>query len=442
MPDILWIVKKMVCGSIFLELLENKHGIKLNEDGQRRLYIGLLGETKNDENSPNGLKNNKGKKQNKNLDPFIIGYYLSQHLEKIIQSEDGEVSISVDYAAALWQKYQLDIPQFRPFFPPPIDDSHFSYTRIYNTIASNLEQLQELSSTDYNNEVLIDAESFAEKCAMEYYQSSGFSKEKSKKIKPAYLMPQIKKQQKNMEDVSKWAADEKKKKYYVYRWRSICKKAFPSNILSNNSNEEMQRNCQLFFDALMTEINDVDTESKRKKEARARSLKVMRRLTLAIAFVNAVNILIVSYDDNIWFKLASQILTFISTGITGWRVFCEAKEKDDSNEETWLRHKLNYYRLTSELEMFFAGKSAYKAVWEQDQNAIRQCIILFMNRINEWRILDYRYFFTNMNSDINEGIDLPAQTQPDGKEIQTAVAFDQDQHDSEGTEAIVQSNQD
>lgn len=442
MSNILWIVKKMVCGSIFLELLEDKQEIKLNEDGRRRFYIGLLGETKNDENSPNEQKNNKGKKQNKNLDPFIIGYDLSQHLEKNKQSEDGEVGSAVDYAAALWQKYQLDIPQFRPFFSPPIDNSHFSYTRIYNTIASNLEQLQELRSPDYNNEVLIGTESFAEECAIEYFQSSGFSKEKGKIIRPIYLMPQKKKKQKNTEDENKWAADEKKKKYYVYRWRSICKKAFHSNNLSNNSNEEMKRNCQLFFDALITEINDVDTESKRNKEARARSLKVKRRLTFAIAFVNAVNILIVSYADNIWFKLASQILTFISTGITGWRVFCDAKEKDDSNEETWLRHKLNYYRLTSELEMFFAGKSAYKAVWEQDQNAIRQCIILFMNRINEWRILDYRYFFTNMNFDINEGMELPAQTQPDGKKIQTAVEFDQDQHDTEGTEAIVQSNQD
>ena len=55
--------------------------------------------------------------------------------------------------------------------------------------------------------------------------------------------------------------------------------------------------------------------------------------------------------------------------------------------------------------MFFAGKNAYKAVWGENKNEIRQCIVLFMNRIIEWHILDYKYFFNNMNCDINEGIE-------------------------------------
>lgn len=422
----MWIVEKMVCGSIFLEFLENEQEIKLNEDGRRHFYIGLLGETKKDETNTSESKssNKKDKKQSNNIDPFIIGYKLSQYLENKKQFQKDEADSAIDCTAALWQKYQLDIPKFRPFFSPPIDNSHFSYTRIYNTITSNLEQLQKLALADYNNEVLIDTETFAEECAIEYFKSSDYSEEKDKKVNSIYIVPKKSKKQKNKEDEIKWAADEKKKKYYVYCWRSICKKAFPSSNPSNNSNEEMQRNCELFFDALMTEINDVNAESKRKKDARAQSLKWMRKLTFAIAFVNAVNIIIVNYADNQLFRLGSQILTFLSTGITGYRVLCETKEKDDSNEETWLRHKLNYFRLTSELEMFFAGKNAYKAVWGENKNEIRQCIVLFMNRIIEWRILDYKYFFNNMNCDINEGIESLDQIKTDSEETETIVQSD------------------
>ena len=249
MSDITWIVEKMVCGSIFLEILENKQEIKLNEDGRRHFYIGLLGETKKDETNTSESKssNQKDKKQSNNIDPFIIGYKLSQYLENNTQFEKGEAYSAANCDAALWQKYQLDVPKFRPFFFPPIDNSHFSYTRIYNIIVSNLEQLQKFTLADYNNEDLILAESFAEESAIKYFQSSDFLEEKGKKINSIYLVHQKSKKQKNKEDEIKWVADEKKKKYYVYCWRSICNKAFPSVNSSNNSNEEMQRNCQLFL---------------------------------------------------------------------------------------------------------------------------------------------------------------------------------------------------
>ena len=364
----------MIIGKIVLDCLRDKKKMFYNSEDIRRFNIGLLsiGTSK--------LCFVRRKVSLFSLsDPYIIGYYLQKFIDENIK----EINLNIDLLNDnmnnsdnyFKSKYQLILPEVKPYFSTPCGIYLNDYMDVYynyknskiNRAIDNVEELEK---------------KFIE-LAYKFYKKNRFRIRKGLRVR--FI--------KNRRYI-KWSSDNTKNNYYRKRWNYICKQAY------GNAGDELY-DLNIFFNGLIEELNNISVQSDNMRKGWNKDEKRIIRSSTLVTIINAIVTAISAskVESNDCLHILVMVFSVLATTVSAINSAFSLFKNHHGYRETWLRHQLNYSRLTAEIESFCECIGDYKIEnnLTNNQDKYKENINKFQTRIAELRKVDYENFFTNMD---------------------------------------------
>lgn len=392
----------MIIGKIVLDCLRDKKNMFFDSEDIRKFNIGLLS-IGNSElcfirkiSSLFSISN-----------PYFMGYYLQEFINDTI-SNDINNNLSenrknnTDYIFE--EKYKLVLPEITPYFSPAWGIDLCDYLDVQYKCKKceiNTNESDDIGALE--KEFIGLANKFCEKNRF--------------RIGRTLRMRFISKKRLS----SRWSADNIKNSYYKKQWDLICQEAYRGNDVEIF-------NLNIFFNGIMEELDNISVHS----NAMCRGWdKDEKRIIISSAFVTIIDAVAVAFnalnDENSGdcIQKCAILLTILATAMAAINSAFSLLKNHHAYRETWLRHQLNYSRLTAEIENFCECIGDYKIddnLRDKDsknplkdffykkkictsdnknkvdiQNKYKENICKFQKRIAELRKIDYENFFTNMD---------------------------------------------
>lgn len=385
-----------------LDILKDRKGIVFSDEQKRKFKIGLLC---SDEANPWFLK--KIRLLLSSSEPFYLGLCFNKFLNKKLPGNPGKRN-KVNDDDIFAEKHKLILPNIKPYFKTCIGVSMSNYLSQYE----EYEKGKNIVEIDVKESELIEyAESF-------YRCNFG---------RIGKLRCQ-KKFDSGKQSV-RWNADGVKREYYKKCWNTICVAAY-------GTAPHAEVDC--FFEALLTELDDISESSNKMRAGWDKDEKNVIYASFLVTFVTSIAAASNLKDegDSVYGLISlflSIFAAFFAAGNTAMTMF----RSHHAYRETWLRHQLNYSRLTHEIEQFCECIGDYEIessnFTEEINNALEQIksslssannynkikesieeiklkiddkpskeqyldnIKKFQKKISELRNTDYDNFFSNMD---------------------------------------------
>lgn len=364
----------MVIGKIVLDCLRDKKKMLYDSEDIRRFNIGLL-----------SIGTSKLCLVRRIVsffslsDSYIIGYYL----QKFINENKTEINLNNDVLNDnmnnsdnyFESKYQLALPEVKPYFSTPCGIYLNDYMDVYynyknckiNRTINNVEKLEKKFIG----------------LAYKFYKTNRFRIRKG--LRKRFV--------KNKRYI-KWSSDNTKNNYYRKRWNYICNEAYKGN------NEEIS-NLNIFFDGLIEELNNILAQSDKMCIGWNWDEKLIIFSSTAVTILNAIVATVSASNDesNDCLHIVVMVFAVLATTVSAINSAFSLFKNHHGYRETWLRHQLNYSRFTAEIENFCECIGDYKieSNLTNIQDKYKDNINKFQTRIAELRKIDYKNFFTNMD---------------------------------------------
>lgn len=392
----------MIIGKITLDYLHDKKNMVFDSDDIRRFNIGLL-----------SIGNSKLCFIGKVLsffsisNPYIMGYHLQKYIDDNISKNlkkclSNNKKNNTDHIFE--EKYKLVVPEITPFFSPSwcIDlcdylsvQYEYKKCRIDKNTSDDIEALEK--------EFI--------RLADKFYKRNRF------RIGKSLRMFFLSKKKSSL----RWSADNTKKIYYRKQWKLICEEAYKGDDAEIS-------NLNIFFDGIMEELDNILTQS---NSMRRRWDKDEKKIIISSALITIIDAFAVAFNalnaenGSDCIQKCAVFLTIFATATAAVNSAFSLLKNHHAYRETWLRHQLNYSRLTAEIENFcecigdyeinynlidgdndnllkkiFSKKKTYHNGNETEdnlRNKYKENISKFQKRIAELRKIDYENFFTNMD---------------------------------------------
>ena len=392
----------LYAGDVLLDILKDRKGIVFSDDQKRKFKIGLLC---SDDATPWFLKE-IGLFLSRS-DPFYLGLCFNKFLEKKLRKKFSERN-KVNDDDIFAEKHKLILPNIKPYFKTCIGVSMSNYLSEYE----KYEKGEKIVAIHVDEIKLIEyAESF--------YRWNFWR---------IWKLRCQKKFDSGKKSV-RWNADGVKREYYKKCWNTICVAAY-------GTAPHAEVDC--FFEALLTELDDINASSNKMRAGWDNDEKNVILASFLVTFVTSTAAASNLKDegDSIY-GLISLFLSIFSALFAAGNTALTMFKSHHAYRETWLRHQLNYSRLTHEIEQFCACIGDYEIessnfteeinnVFEQmksslssttNYNEIKESIMeiklkiddktskeqyldnikKFQKKISKLRNTDYDNFFSNMD---------------------------------------------
>lgn len=393
----------MIVGKILIDSLRENRNIIFDSEDIRRFNIGLL--------SVGNKKIGFGRwflSLFSVSKPYFMGYYLQKFIEKEIKKNNIEDLLSDNKKAnidiKLEKKYELVLPKIMPYFNPSWSMDLRQYLSVqykYNK-CQVMDEQNEDDMERLETEFVIIAKNFYYK----YYARIG------KRLCKYFRLRKTTK---------KWSADNTKNSYYKKQWDLICQEAYRGKDVEIS-------NLNIFFNGVMEELDNILVHSNAMCRGWDRDEKRIIFSSASITIIDAVAVAFNALNDensDNCIKKCAIFFTILATAVAAVNSAFSLLKNHHAYRETWLRHQLNYSRLTAEIENFCECMGDYKIddnLRYKDsknplkdflnkkkscisdnknivdiQNKYKENISKFQKRIAELRKMDYENFFTNMD---------------------------------------------